>query len=138
MNFTKRSGGTIAGGILIGLGILFLAAQLVSTLFAKNFWPVFVIAGGLLFFAGAAVGGKPASGLVIPGCIITTAGIILLVQNTFDLWLTWSYAWALLLASVGLGLIIQAHIQQNEKEEHAGWFVVRLGLIFLFDLWRIF
>jgi hypothetical protein len=31
-------------------------------------------------------------------------GLILAVQNTFGLWQSWAYAWALIPASVGLGL----------------------------------
>jgi len=42
---------------------------------------------------------------VIPGSIITIAGLVLAVQNTFDLFATWAYAWALVApGGVGLGI----------------------------------
>jgi lipopolysaccharide export LptBFGC system permease protein LptF len=48
------------------------------------------------------------SGLCIPGAIVTMAGVVLAVQNTFDLYATWAYAWALVApGGAGLGLFIQ-------------------------------
>jgi hypothetical protein len=48
--------------------------------------------------------GQRGRGLAIPASIVTIMGVILLVQNSFNLWQTWAYAWALVFpTSVGIG-----------------------------------
>jgi len=92
----RIDGPVVLGAILVVLGALFLAGQLAPVSFDVGHygWPVVVILPGLAFLAfGLFLDG--ASGLVIPGSIITIAGLVLAVQNTFDLFATWAYAWAL-------------------------------------------
>ena len=69
---TRRynSGGFIGGGILVGLGLLFLLAQLFNFSAWGLLWPLFVIGIGGLFFIGMLSGGKAAAPLAIPGSII--------------------------------------------------------------------
>ena len=94
----------MGGIVLVGLGLLFLVQQVLGIDVGRYGWPIFVILPGLAFLAAFALGPRNAAGLVIPGCVITTIGLILAVQNAFNLWETWAYAWALIPASVGLGL----------------------------------
>jgi hypothetical protein len=67
-----------------------------------------------------ALGPRSAAGLAIPGCVVTTIGLILAVQNTFEVWQTWAYAWALIPASVGLGLRLQSEQLGQPRAMEAG------------------
>lgn len=70
-------------------------------------WPLFVLIPGLALLVVGATN-RAMSGLCVPGAVVTITGIVLAVQNTFDLFATWAYAWALVAPSgVGLGLYIQ-------------------------------
>src|SRR4051795_12353379 len=82
----------IAGIILMGLGGLFLIAQLLGGTFWAYFWPYLIIVAGLTFLAGMVYTGRGAGGLAIPGTIITTVGVILFFQNLLGWWQSWSYA----------------------------------------------
>ena len=99
---------TVGGVVLVGLGVLFLVQQSLGIDIAGFAWPLFVLIPGFALLIGFAVGPRSAAGLAIPGCVITTVGLILAIQNTFGLWETWAYAWALIPASVGLGLRLQS------------------------------
>jgi hypothetical protein len=78
--------------VLVGLGVLFLFQQAVGVEIGQYAWPLFVIFPGLAFLAAFALGPRSAAGLAIPGCVVTTVGLILAVQNTFNVWETWAYA----------------------------------------------
>jgi hypothetical protein len=95
---------TVGGVVLVGIGLVFLAQQSLGIDVGQYGWPLFVILPGLGCLAGYALGPRTAAGLAIPGCVVTTIGLILAVQNTFDLWQTWAYAWALIPAASGLGV----------------------------------
>lgn len=62
-----------------------------------------------MLLVGAGLGVPSLSGLCIPGSIVTILGLLLLlmIQNSFDLWSTWAYAWTLVvLVGTGAGLAI--------------------------------
>jgi hypothetical protein len=99
---------TVGGVVLVALGVLFLVQQSFGIDIARLAWPLFVLIPGFALLIAFAVGPRSAAGLAIPGCVITTVGLILAIQNTFGLWQTWAYAWALIPASVGLGLRLQS------------------------------
>src|SRR5215211_1755300 len=91
---------TILGVLLIALGILFFIGQVLGINFGGRLgelaWPLFVIGPGVLLFLFAlSVGGKAGERLAIVGSVVTMVGAILLVQNTFDYFQSWAYAWAL-------------------------------------------
>jgi len=117
----RIDGLVVLGAILVVLGALFLAGQLAPVSFDVGHygWPVVVILPGLAFLAfGLFLDG--ASGLVIPGSIITIAGLVLAVQNTFDLFATWAYAWALVApGGVGLGIALQGIVRHSPAETPA-------------------
>jgi len=111
---------TIGGVVLVGLGVLFLVQQALGIDIGHLAWPIFVLLPGCALLIAFAVGPRSAAGLAIPGCVITTVGLILAIQNTFDLWQTWAYAWALIPASVGLGLRLQSERLGQPKAERVG------------------
>jgi hypothetical protein len=119
----------VLGAMLVIIGIIFLVGQFINIDFGAYLWPFFVIGFGALFFVGMVAGGPSTSGLAIPGSIIVTIGIMLLVQNTFDVWESWAYSWTLIIASVGIGIIIQGLYTKRDDLRRSGWRLVRLGLL---------
>ncbi len=125
------------GIVLVVAGGLFLADQFLEVEIMRNFWPLLIVLFGLTFFVGMVIAKRRGAWLAIPGAVITTAGIILYVHNIFDLWVTWTYAWALLISAVGIGmLIMNIYLKREGLRRAAGW-VIGIGLI-LFVLFGIF
>ncbi|MGB8646309.1 MAG: DUF5668 domain-containing protein [Anaerolineae bacterium] len=139
MNTSGNTAGRLAGGTaLIGLGVLALLANLFRFDIWHYIWPLFIIAFGLAFFAGMLAGGKPAGGLAIPGSIFCALGFLMLLQNTFDYWASWAYAWALVApAGVGVGMLIFSRWSDKPELERPGRILVTIGLI-LFAVGAVF
>lgn len=126
----RNAGSLIVGVLLVTFGLLALASQLFRGFdFWGDFWPFIIIAVGVMFFAGMFAGGKSTSGLAIPGTIITGIGLILLVQNLTGHYESWSYAWALIIIFVGLGVFIMGWWGGNPGQRRTGNGLMRLGLI---------
>lgn len=130
MNTNRNLASAVFGLILIGLGIIFLVGQFVNIEIGAFLWPFMVIAIGGVFFAAMVAGGPSAGGLAIPGSIISMVGLILLFQNTFGHWESWSYGWTLILTAVGIGLVIRGYWSKDEASRQSGWRVIRIGAIF--------
>lgn len=131
----RGAGNVVVGVVLVALGLLFLVAQFVDLRlwfgfdFWQYFWPFFVIIPGLGLFAGMLAGGRSTSGLAIPGSIVTSVGLILLYQNTFDRWESWAYIWALIFpTAVGLGLMIHGTLSDEEKTARLGRGMLLTGM----------
>ena len=106
-NPTQRLGATF---IVVGLALLLFR------LFSWAFdWPLFILLPGAALLAAAALGGRSASALFIPGSIVTAVGLILLVQNATDRFESWAYAWALIPAAVGVGLMLHGGRTDNPE-----------------------
>jgi hypothetical protein len=117
------------GVVLVVTGGLFLVDQLLDIQIMAYFWPLLIVFFGLSFFVGMLVAGRKGSGLAIPGAVITTLGLLLFFQNTFNLWGTWTYAWALLTSAVGLGMLIMNGYLKREGLRLAAGVVIAIGLI---------
>jgi hypothetical protein len=118
---------TGVGVLLIALGLLFLAQQVFGFSWSSA-WPFFIIAVGLVFFAGVVVGGRAAGPLAVPGAVITTVGLILLYQSTFDQYQTWAYAWTLLIVASGVGLLIDAAWRNRPERAQLGRALIGVGV----------
>lgn len=118
---------TGVGVLLVALGLVFLAQQLFGFRWS-GVWPFFIVAVGLVFFAVVVVGGRPAGLLAIPGSVITTVGLILLYQSTFDRYETWAYAWTLLVVAAGVGLLIDAAWRNLPERSRLGRSVLGVGI----------
>jgi hypothetical protein len=118
------------GFILIAAGGLFLADQLLPDLnLMEKFWPLLIVLFGVTLFLGMLVARRRAAGLAIPGAVITLLGILFFIQNLFDLWETWAYAWALLISAVGIGmLIMNLYIKRLTLRRVAG-LILGIGLL---------
>ena len=104
----KRRGSFTFGVLLILLGAWFLAIEFVPSFgdwmaqFAD--WPMWIIGPGLIFMAAAIISGVYE--LMVPGSIISGIGLILHYQNTTNDYQSWSYAWALIIVFVGIGVFL--------------------------------
>ena len=105
MNVQRRSNLAL-GVVLILLGGIFLATQLLPGLGLILSWPWIVIGvGAALLVIGLLVG---APDMAVPACIVAGIGGILYYQNLTGDWTSWSYAWALIPAFVGVGMLLAA------------------------------
>ncbi len=126
----------IIGSLLIAVGVLFFLSELFKISFT-NLWPLFIIASGLVFFVAMFLAGKSTGFLAIPGTIITTIGVVLLFQSLTNHWETWSYAWALIPFSVGVGMWIFGKYSDMNDLCSAGRQVANVGLV-LFIVFGLF
>ena len=124
---------TIAFGLILLLaGVVLLIDQLQPGLIRSNLgpwfsWPSIIIGVGLIFIFAALLAGI--GGLAIPGSIISTVGLILFYQNSTGDWESWSFVWALIPASVGLGIILMALIDGRLRESRPGFWLLIVNLI---------
>jgi hypothetical protein len=123
------------GILLIVLGAIFLFGQFVDV--GRFAWPFFVIVPGVALLAWAFLGGRGAAGLAVPGSIVTTVGLILLVMNTTNTFEAWSYAWGLVIAGVGFGVFLHGALLHDTKRQRDGMRTVMTGLV-LFAAFGIF
>ena len=124
------SNGVVAGILLILVGGFFLVAPTLGQVWAERGWPLLVIVPGLGLFAIALFGGKQWSWLAVPASIVTTIGLILWVQNAFNLWQTWAYAWALVLpTAVGFGQLVHGSLADLPDLRQQGRRTLAIGAI---------
>lgn len=113
------------GVVLILVGA---AALLVRGAGAGFTWPLFVLVPGLLLLGAAVLGRRDAAGLAVPGSIVSTVGLILLIQNATGTFHSWAYAWALVLAAVGAGRFLQGAFEADAEAEREGLRSLWMGL----------
>lgn len=108
-----------SGVILILLGLILLAFQIVPTLrawTAEEFtWPLGIIAASLgLLVIGALTG---TADMFVPASIVGGIGGILHLQNTGVLtWESWSFMWTLIPGFVGIGVLLAGLVKWKKKE----------------------
>jgi hypothetical protein len=128
--------GSLAAALfLISLGIIFLIVNLVPGLTFSRTWPVIFLAISAAFFLPALIAEEARRGLAalaIPGSIFLVLGLIFLYNTLSNDWAVWAYAWILLPASVGLGLVIASAIGGWEQpaSEIGIWMLVISGAAF--------
>ncbi|MEP7285530.1 MAG: hypothetical protein ABI947_07160 [Chloroflexota bacterium] len=139
-NNGRRVGQTF-GLILIGLGILFMLGTVfninMSGLFRLG-WPFFIIVPGIGLATAGVMGGKSTSPLTIFGSVVTTVGLILLYQSTFNHWQSWAYAWTLLPVGAGAGMYIHGTINDEPDLARNGLRVAMTGLVLFAIFWVFF
>jgi hypothetical protein len=110
-NCSKKGGDSIMNNrnmswgiflILIG-GILLVGRLFDFQIYDWNyFWPIFVLIPGLMFEAGYFLSGK-APGLLVPGGIMTTIGVLFFFES-YTNWQFSSITWPIYILSVSIGL----------------------------------
>jgi hypothetical protein len=129
MRSRQNAGAILLGGILIVIGIAWLAGQFVRIDVGHYGWPFFVIAPGLLLLVLELTTPQSAPGLAVAGCVVTVTGLILLYQNSTDHFASWAYAWALVApGSVGLGLLLHGWVGHNPALVKSGSRTAAVGL----------
>jgi hypothetical protein len=93
------------GIFLIAVGILLLLDRIFSfdILAADNFWPIFVLIPGLIFEISY-FSSRRNPGLLVPGGILTTIGILFFFES-FTNWSFAEYTWLVYPLSVAIGLL---------------------------------
>lgn len=107
----KRGSITI-GIILILVGALLFVMQLYPGLSIT--WPMIILGIGILFLFASIVSGN--GDLAIPGMINAGIGGILLYQNAANNWMSWSYLWTLIPAFIGLGILLANLINRTSMD----------------------
>jgi uncharacterized membrane protein len=123
---------TVTGLGLVLLGVVLMAFQVWNVDIAAVGWPFVVIIPGALFLLGAMIGGRQhgLGYLAVPGCIITSTGVLLAYQNFTGDWQSWSYAWAFVApGAVGLGLLIAGVRESSPGVRRVGAWLLGLGLV---------
>ncbi len=106
--------GSLAAALfLISLGAIFLLINLLPELSFTRTWPVIFLAVAAAFFLPAVIAEEARRGLAalaIPGSLFLGLGLIFLYNTLSGDWAAWAYAWILIPASIGLGLILSSWI----------------------------
>lgn len=123
----------VMGAILIALGILYFLLELIHINVNQLLhygWPVLVAFPGLVITViGMSV--REVDSLCIPGAIVTVAGTVLLIQNLWNIFGTWTYAWALVApGGMGLGMWLQGVVYGSAGLRATGAHTMGVGLVF--------
>jgi hypothetical protein len=102
--------GTIAFGILlIAFGIIFLLFAIVPGLSIGQSWPLVFYLLAAAFYLPNFLWPEARKGLAalfIPGSVFLSLGLIFTYNVLTQDWVSWAYAWILIVAGVGLGLAL--------------------------------
>jgi hypothetical protein len=133
----RRRRSSLAGGLLlILLGALILAVQLVPGIQVWFSWPWIIIGLGVALLVLGSATGLP--GLAIPACIIGGMGGILYYQNATGDWDSWAYIWALIPGFVGLGIVVSGLLEREGGAAiRAGSWLVLISVV-LFSVFGSF
>lgn len=117
---TRKRSGIVPGILLVLVGIVLLAFQLIPGLQvwfnAAGAWPLLVIGVGILLAVIGLAVREP--GMAVPATIVTGIGLLLLYQNTTGDWDSWAYAWSLIPGFVGLGIILAALLGSHKSQDY--------------------
>ena len=126
-----RRQSTVAGGLLVLIGAILLAGQLVRIDVGHYGWPFFVIVPGVvILFVALTARGAISEGLAILGSIVTMTGLILLFQDATNHYESWAYVWALVFpGAIGLGMILYGLTARRPGNLRAGTRLVGIALV---------
>ena len=133
--------GLVAGIVLVVIGVAFLLIRVADMTMGASSWPLWLIVPGLAMLVGSfAIPPRGGLGLAVPGTILAIVGCILWVQETYDLYATWAYAWALVAPTgLGLAMLLYGLVRGDHELAADGFrtFLVGIGLFlgfaFLFE-----
>lgn len=125
----RQPGRLLLGAVLVIVGAVLLAAQLLDVPVGL-LWPGFVLIPGVVLLGGGLAGATRGSeGLTIAGTIVVVVGALLTYQNTTNHWESWAYAWALTgPGAIGLGMLGAAVANGRSELAAPGRVLVMMGL----------
>jgi len=94
---------------LILMGILFVTLMFIPGVSLDTAWPIIFVVFGITLFLPAIIWPSSRRGLAvlfIPGTMIVVLGLLFQYSTLMGDWAAWIYAWLLIPASFGLGLIL--------------------------------
>jgi hypothetical protein len=128
----------VLGVILVVVGCLFLALRVADVSLGAHAWPLWLVVPGLAMLLGSlAIPARGGLGLGVPGAILATVGLILWVQETYGLYGTWAYAWALVAPAapgVAMALYGLVHGDRDLAADGLRAFLTGIGLFLGFGL----
>jgi len=127
----KHQSNLVAGLILILIGGLFLAGNLVPQLARwlaiELTWPLIIVGVGvMLLFIGLLTN---APGMAVPACIVGGIGGLLYYQNLTNDWDSWAYAWSLIPGFVGVGILLSGLLGEGKKPVREGLNLIMISLV---------
>jgi hypothetical protein len=117
------------GGVFISIGVIFLLANF-HLISIRSFWPVFVLGPGLGFII-AFFAQKKNYGMLMPGSILTTIGILFFYCEIAG-WHSMEYLWPFFIIAPGIGFFALYYF--GEKDRHLlipATILTSIGFIFL-------
>jgi hypothetical protein len=124
------------GIVLVVVGVFFLVIRMTNIDLSANGWPLYVIIPGLTLLVVGFV--SLGSGALVPGGIVTLAGLVLAYQSVTNDWASWAYAWVLVApGGVGLGIFLQGLRERDSRQLRTGrslmfWAVLFFMIGFVF------
>jgi hypothetical protein len=105
----SRKASLAFGILLIAFGAILFLLSLIPGDWISQAWPVifFLIAAG--FFLPVFLWPESRTGLAalfIPGGVFLSLGLIFIYSTLTQDWVVWAYAWLLIVAGVGLGILL--------------------------------
>lgn len=122
--------GMVLGIILVVVGCLFLALHVADISLGSRAWPLWLIVPGIAMLLGSlAIPARGGLGLGVPGAILATVGGILWVQDTYGVYGTWAYAWALVApAAPGVAMLLYGGVRGDRDLAADGLRTLLTGL----------
>ncbi len=132
----NRNGTLAVGGLLVLIGLAALAMTYAdidpSRWLDGSGWTLFILAPGAIMLSAGLLTDRPSGeGLAIAGSIVTTIGLMLLVMDRTGSWESWAYAWALIPAGAGVGVLLRGARDGDRSRVIAGVRVVLVSLAVL-------
>ena len=120
----------VFGVLLVGVGGLLLLTRLTDISLGADSWPLWlVVPGAACLVASFALPQRRGLGLAIAGAIVTTVGLILWAQATYDAYATWAYAWALVAPTApGVGTLLYGAAKGDRELVRNGMRTTLVGL----------
>ena len=122
--------GLALGAILVVVGAILFAGQVLDIAVGDLGWPFWIIGAGVaLLLVGLLL--VTEQGIVVGGTIVTVVGLLLLYQEATGHWESWAYAWALVgPAAAGFGMMLWGVRSGDRGATRSGFWGLMGGLGF--------
>jgi hypothetical protein len=130
MNRSTDKGPMLLGAGLLFMGLLLIAGRFLHIPFGSFLWPfIFIVPGAIVFLSAISSDRSSGEGLSILGGILTSLGVVFLMQSITGLWASWAYIWALVApTSVGLSQMVYGNLKGRDSIADSGWKLTKIGL----------